>query len=330
MPIVSVIIPVYNTEKYLRECIDSVLAQTFDDFELLLINDGSTDSSGEICDEYAKKDRRIKVFHQENKGPANARNIGILKANGSYITFVDADDYLKKDYYKKMITISEIHYPDIIISDIKTAGKSIQIIKNNLPKNKLIKGDAIKNNVLKYYYEDNNLGNISSLVNKFYKNSFIKSNSILIDETRIRAEDYWFNFYAFKCAETCFAIDYVGYTYNTFVENSVMKSFREDQYKNFLKSRIQLINENKVLNFKIDNNKWDTNFINNTNEFILMCIKNKRYDIVNEILGDNEFNLAIRNYLPINLHTKIIKKAQLLHLRFVSKLVYKVWSIKLN
>lgn len=91
--IVSVIIPVYNVEKYLRECIDSVLAQTYTDFELLLIDDGSTDSSGAICDKYAEQDSRVKVFHKPNGGVSSARNLGLDNAKGEYLIFLDADDY---------------------------------------------------------------------------------------------------------------------------------------------------------------------------------------------------------------------------------------------
>src|SRR5690606_22590995 len=97
MPKVSVIIPVYNTENYLRECLDSILAQTFTDFEVLLINDGSTDSSGKICDEYAEKDSRIKVFHKENGGVSSARNLGLDNAKGEWICFVDSDDEILQD-----------------------------------------------------------------------------------------------------------------------------------------------------------------------------------------------------------------------------------------
>ena len=91
-PKISVIVPVYNVEKYLCRCIDSILAQTFTDFELLLIDDGSKDSSGEICEEYAGKDARIRVFHRQNGGVSTARNLGIDKAKGEWIYFVDSDD----------------------------------------------------------------------------------------------------------------------------------------------------------------------------------------------------------------------------------------------
>ena len=93
--IISIIVLVYNTEKYLRRCVDSILAQTFTDFELLLIDDGSTDSSGVICDEYAQKDSRVRVFHKENGGVSSARNLGLDNSNGEWISFVDSDDELR-------------------------------------------------------------------------------------------------------------------------------------------------------------------------------------------------------------------------------------------
>ena len=94
MPKISVIVPVYNVEKYLHECVDSILAQTFTDFELILVNDGSQDNSGTICDEYAGKDKRIITIHQENQGQASARNNAIKIAKGDWIHFVDSDDII--------------------------------------------------------------------------------------------------------------------------------------------------------------------------------------------------------------------------------------------
>lgn len=97
MPRVSIIVPIYKAEPYLHRCIDSILAQTFTDWELLLIDDGSPDRSGDICDEYAKKDKRIRVFHKENGGVSSARNLGLEKMQGEYVTFVDADDWISRN-----------------------------------------------------------------------------------------------------------------------------------------------------------------------------------------------------------------------------------------
>ena len=99
-PTISVIIPVYNTEMYLRRCIDSVLTQSYKDFELLLIDDGSKDSSGTICDEYAAQDARVRVFHKENGGVSSARNVGLDHAQGEWVTFVDSDDYIEENFLR--------------------------------------------------------------------------------------------------------------------------------------------------------------------------------------------------------------------------------------
>lgn len=96
-PLIFVIISVYNVEKYLGICLDSVLAQTYKNLEIILIDDGSTDNSGKICDEYASKDKRIKVIHQSNQGIAGTRNYALEIAQGDYIGFVDADDYMEPD-----------------------------------------------------------------------------------------------------------------------------------------------------------------------------------------------------------------------------------------
>ncbi|MGM9597611.1 MAG: glycosyltransferase family 2 protein [Eubacteriales bacterium] len=102
MPEISVIVPVYNVERYLRQCIDSILAQTFRDFELILVDDGSIDQSGKICDEYAQKDNRVIVIHKKNGGLSDARNAGLDIAIGEYIGFVDSDDYIDTRMYEKM------------------------------------------------------------------------------------------------------------------------------------------------------------------------------------------------------------------------------------
>lgn len=102
MATISVIVPVYNVETYLRKCIDSILSQSMADIEILLVDDGSTDSSGRICDEYAQKDNRIRVIHKDNGGLSDARNAGIEAAKGAWIGFVDSDDYIAPDMYETL------------------------------------------------------------------------------------------------------------------------------------------------------------------------------------------------------------------------------------
>lgn len=117
---ISVIVPVYNAEKYLRECVDSVLSQTFIDFELLLIDDGSTDSSGAICDEYAEHDSRVRVFHKENGGVSSARNLGLSNFNGSHLIFMDSDDYwYENTALEQLYKTSKSYNLDIIRGEYK-------------------------------------------------------------------------------------------------------------------------------------------------------------------------------------------------------------------
>lgn len=116
---ISIIVPVYNVEKYFKNCIESILNQTFKDFELILVNDGSTDSSGNICDEYAKKDNRIKVIHQGNKGQASARNRGLDIARGKYIGFVDSDDTIHPRMYEILYKSIKDSESKIVISNYK-------------------------------------------------------------------------------------------------------------------------------------------------------------------------------------------------------------------
>ena len=103
MPKVSIIVPVYNAEKYLQECVDSILTQTLSDLELILVDDGSTDSSPALCDQYAAQDARVKVIHKSNGRAASARNAGLRAATGEYVAFVDSDDWISPDMYEKML-----------------------------------------------------------------------------------------------------------------------------------------------------------------------------------------------------------------------------------
>ena len=105
MSLVSIIVLVYKAEQWLHRCVDSILAQTMTDFELLLIDDGSPDKSGEICDEYAAKDNHIRVFHKENGGGSSVRNLGLDNAQGEWISFIDADDWVEKDYCLECLRI---------------------------------------------------------------------------------------------------------------------------------------------------------------------------------------------------------------------------------
>ncbi len=115
--LISVIVPIYNVENYLRQCLDSILEQTFHNLDILLVNDGSTDGSGQICQEYLEKDSRIRYFEKENGGQADSRNYGIERAQGEYITFIDSDDWVTKTYIEELYSKLQHYNADISISN---------------------------------------------------------------------------------------------------------------------------------------------------------------------------------------------------------------------
>ena len=116
-PKVSIIVPVYNAEKYLHRCVESILSQTFLEYELLLIDDGSPDRSGEICDEYAQKDNRIHVFHKENGGVASARQFGLEHAQGEFVIHADPDDYVESSMLEELYECAKKNQADLVICD---------------------------------------------------------------------------------------------------------------------------------------------------------------------------------------------------------------------
>lgn len=170
-PKISVIVPVYNAEKYLHRCVDSILKQTFTDFEVLLINDGSTDQSPAICDEYAKTDSRVRVFHKENGGVSSARNVGLQNMRGEYSIHCDSDDFYHKDILLTLYNEASRSNADLIwcdfyvvkkdnnmlVSSQKLTGNSYDFIKGLLSKklhgsmwNKLLRNSMIKDNALSF------------------------------------------------------------------------------------------------------------------------------------------------------------------------------------
>lgn len=123
---ISVIIPVYNSEKYVRRCIDSVIAQTYQNWEMILVDDGSVDNSLAILQEYENKDTRVNVVHQDNAGPGSARNTGIACATGEYIVFIDSDDRVNKEYFRKLSMKKE----DVVFIDVNQVDEKFRLLKS--------------------------------------------------------------------------------------------------------------------------------------------------------------------------------------------------------
>ena len=129
---ISVIVPVYKVEEYLCRCVDSIINQTYKNLEIILVDDGSPDGCGKICDEYAERDSRIKVIHKENGGPSSARNAGLDAVTGDYIGFVDSDDYIDPAMYEHMISFMQEHGADIVVCNYRDKDDNSKLAKEEV------------------------------------------------------------------------------------------------------------------------------------------------------------------------------------------------------
>lgn len=196
---ISVIVPVYNAEKYLHRCIDSILAQTFTDFELLLVDDGSKDCSAVICDEYAAKDVRVRVFHKENGGVSSARNLGLDNANGEWIAFCDADDYVENNWL-------DTYYTNFDNVDLVIQGYSNDIYLKQY--NFDCKGEVI--DVVGKLYKKHILGFLHT---KIFNNLVLKENKVRFDEKISFREDEDFVLKYLRFIKNVKCIKTGGYNY---------------------------------------------------------------------------------------------------------------------
>lgn len=245
---ISIIVPIYNAEHYLRKCIPSILFQDYENFELILINDGSTDQSGKIADEFANKDSRIRVFHKINGGVSSARNLGIEEATGDYICFIDSDDYIETNYlsafFKTWEQLPTQKNECLIIQDFNT-----------------ITNDKIETNCLKNpeetrifdLYKDKDIHdflNYSSSIqghpfNKFYSLKNIKTHNIRFNEEQSFGED--FDFYVNYIT---LSINYIALTpdsnYNYLVRDNSLTHTQRSVLNDFFRFKSFIVFANKL------------------------------------------------------------------------------------
>lgn len=228
-PLISVVIPVYNVEKYIAQCLDSILSQTYHNLEILLTDDGSTDSSGNICDEYIRKDNRIKVFHQQNKGVSTARNNGIRNASGEYISFIDPDDFIDKDFYEYLLNQLYKSDSDIVFCAFR------KVNENGIPlTTKENTADTIKT-----YYKDEAVINCLRARNGFGMyvwNGLFKRNTVpLFNEKILICEDQDFSVAALLKAHQVSICKGVKYNYRIRISGSKGAfDFYSESYKHQL------------------------------------------------------------------------------------------------
>lgn len=263
-PVISIIMPVYNSEKYISDAIESVLHQTYTDFELLLIDDGSSDQSPAICDEFAKQDYRIRVFHKDNGGVCSARNLGIRESRGEYITFIDNDDLYLPKYLEVMVTELKVHPVDII----RCGRKNTTVVEN---------GDVIRTCVsewkstqcfksssfLENYFQLKKTDILNSVWNGLYRREFITSNGIWFNEIfRHGNEDVYFNLCCFLKYPSIIVVKDVLYEHFYRLAHSTSMKYHENQIIHRLDT--------------IDLEKTFLKSIENTREYKLVMMGNIR------------------------------------------------------
>ena len=220
MPKISVIVPVYKVEKYIHRCIDSILDQTFADFELVLVDDGSPDNCPAICDDYAAKDSRIRVVHKQNGGLSSARNAGVDIAVGEYILFCDSDDYVSPIWCETMLRCICEHPEAFVVSNLWKVvdGEEIpyQPVSETIEKTD--------------YFSIYKKGVSAYAVNKIYCLKILQEHNLRFDETCTFAEDVGFN--AQYCA-LCNSCYYIGVPLYYYVQNTdgIMHTYRSDMYE---------------------------------------------------------------------------------------------------
>jgi len=317
-PKVSIIVPVYNVENYLARCLDSLINQSFNDIEIICINDGSTDRSLDILKEYEIKDSRVKIIDKENSGVSNCRNKGINLVNGEYIVFVDSDDWINIDMLKTMYNKATENNSDIVMCSYMR--EFINHSKEkvfDLPKEVVYEKEEIKNKLHRKLFGpiDSELGNpegldaLGTIWAKLYRTSIIKDNNIeFIDLKEIGSnEDSLFNIFAFKYINKITFINKPFYHYWRGNPNSLTSRYNPN-----LKKQWNVLFE-YMYKF-IDENNLDASFYKALENRICMCVLG---------LGLNECSKL--NKLPL---TKKIKNIKSILNEKLIKNAYKKFNIK--
>ena len=208
-PMVSIIVPVYNAEQYLRRCVDSILNQEYTDFELFLVNDGSTDSSGDICEEYGDKDHRVIVIQKENTGVSDSRNRALDRARGKYLQFLDSDDWITPDATRLFVRAAEEYGCDMVISDFyRVVGERLST-KGDIEEEGVLTREEFAAHMMEnpadFYY--------GVLWNKLYRRDIVEEHNLRMDTDINWCEDFMFNLEYIRYAKVFYALHAPIYYY---------------------------------------------------------------------------------------------------------------------
>lgn len=219
MELISIIVPVYNIQDYLPRCLDSILEQTYENLEIILIDDGSKDDSGKICDDYAERDKRIKVIHKENGGVSSARNAGLDAATGDCIGFIDGDDLIEPDMYSILIQNMKTHNVDISVCQMDTVSVDGKIEQTYSFQSQKLK---IEDVVDGFFFDEFIKAIMYSQCNKIYKRSIIEGSYY---RPYKYGEDILFVFESLMKSTSIYYDNRVGYHYIHRVESAMTSSF---------------------------------------------------------------------------------------------------------
>lgn len=280
-PRISIIVPVYKVESYLNKCIDSILNQTFEDFELILVNDGSPDKCGEICEDYAKKDSRIRVFHKENGGQATARNFGIDVARGEYIGFVDSDDYIEPEMYEVLYNMCINDNCDMVNCSSKIYFNNKIKVNGNGEKVIHSKKEAMRVVIEGLLYDE-------CLWSKLIKKSVLKDLRMPVG---IIYEDTAF---VYKIVDKCERIGYMGVPMYNYIK-------REDST---MDRAVKEIRTDAILVYK-EMYEFVKNKYPDIADIVRLKLSNTCISIMNTIIKQDEFNIYINKYREVS---KVLNK----------------------
>lgn len=279
--LITVIVPVYNVENYLERCIDSIINQTYKKLEILLINDGSKDKSGEICDDYAKKDDRIKVIHKENGGVSSARNIGLEKARGEYISFIDADDWIEKNMYEEMLKrIEESNVKMVRCSYYKEYDEKQEALEHIYKENQKINLKHERQKVIELLISGRLHAYLPLLL---IKKSVISKNLKFNTQVAMREDMIWL--IDLVCSLQSFYIDITPYYHYYQNPNSATnsKKFEERNIKNMLvvyDEIYKILERNELLNIKLKELLAFSFFSRISSEVTTWIKENKKRDLL--------------------------------------------------
>lgn len=296
---VCIVIPVYNTEKYLECCINSVLNQTYKNLQIILVNDGSTDESTIICNSFKEKDDRISVIHKENEGLGLTRNVGMMEANAEYITFLDSDDWIENNHIENLVKYMIKHKCDLVIGGNCKCSNEGNILENtNLPyygefdRNKI--NEKIKLSIIAADdTSKKDLGIPMSVCFNLYKLEIIKQNNIIFgSEREYVSEDLFFNLAYLSNANKILLSKENGYFYR-FNPASITRKFDEKQFERILSYYVKLMNDDNLdkSNKDIENRIKRSTIAKIRNLLMLLIGSNNtfRYKLktMNKILGND-------------------------------------------